>query len=575
MSLGHDRSARFVLRPLAAAAALFLAHGAQAQQPAADLILTGGEIYTPNGWVEAMAVSKGVIVALGTTKTVGPMKGTDTKVIELAGKTVLPGFHDMHVHPMGGGQQYSECLLKREASPDDIRAAVRTCVARAKPGDWITGGKWVNAVFKDEVQSKALLDEVAPRNPVLLTEETGHSTWANSLALKLAGITRSTPDPLNGVIERDAAGEPTGLLREQASSLVRSKVPPPTEATKTEWLNRGIGEMLSFGITSLQDAGASGSLLAYDALADSGRLKQRIRACINWRYQVGGNAETERLIAMRNVYARDKVKTDCVKIVLDGVPGEGHTAAMLEPYANVIPGDKDDSRKSGILMVPPDVLKKVVTQFDAEGLTVFMHATGDRAARAGVEAIEEARRVNGFLGQRHQVGHSNFTTPQDLAKGKPLGVSFEYSAYLYYWNGVTDVYHKAIGDKRFERFKPLRESIDLGANTIEGSDWTVSPSSNPWIAIETLITRLRPGGGGTRPPLALKEAITMKEAIDIYTINSARHLGDSDRLGSIETGKLADLIVIDRNPFKVPIEMVHDTKVETAIVGGEVVYTAK
>jgi predicted amidohydrolase YtcJ len=162
----------------------------------------------------------------------------------------------------------------------------------------------------------------------------------------------------------------------------------------------------------------------------------------------------------------------------------------------------------------------------------------------------------------------------DLKRGRQLGVTFEFSAYLYYWNGVTRDYLKAIGPQRFMRYKPVREAIDAGANVVEGSDWPVSPAPNPWIAIETLITRKKPGGSND-PPLAPNEAITMKEAIDIYTVNAAKQFGNSDRVGSIKPGLFADLIVLDRNPFKIPITTVHDTKVETAIINGEIVYEAR
>ncbi len=285
---------------------MFVVGAAGAQDTVtADLILTGGKIYSNNtDWVEAAAISHGTIVALGDAKTVGALKTRTTRVIDLKGDTVLPGLHDMHLHPMGGGQQYSECRLKRGATPDEIRVTVKACATKANPGEWITGGKWVNSTFTSEIQDRKLLDEVAPNNPVLLVEETGHSSWANSMALKIAGVTRSTPNPLNGVIEHRPDGEPNGLLREAAAGLVRAKIPPPSEAQKVQWLKVALQEMLSYGITSFQDAGAGGSLVAYDTLYDTGWMKQRARACINWSYKIGGNPEAEALIASRNFYAR-------------------------------------------------------------------------------------------------------------------------------------------------------------------------------------------------------------------------------------------------------------------------------
>jgi predicted amidohydrolase YtcJ len=545
-------------------------------QPA-DTVLTNGKIYSADGgWAEALAIKKGVIVAMGNASNVQSWRGPETKVIDLRGRTVLPGFHDMHLHPLGAGQLLRSCVLKREATPDEIRETVAACAAKAKPGQWITGGMWVNDVFKDEPQDRKLLDEAAPNNPVLLMDETGHSSWANSLALKLAGITRDTPDPPNGVIEHRPDGEPNGLLRESAARLVRSKVPQPTIDENAQALSEAMQTLLSNGITSLQDAMATrDTLSAFALLADRGELKPRVKACIGWTYNSSGVDENfEAVYNERSLYRRARLMPDCVKISNDGVPGEGHTAAMLEPYAEPVPGDANDTRRFGIMNVPPDVLSKAVTRFDRDGMSMLIHCTGDACARAAVDAIAAARKANGWSGVLHQIGHNNFTTTQDLQRGRELGATFEYSAYLYYWNGVTRTYLKAIGPERFERFKPVRETIDAGALALEGSDWPVSPTPNPWIAVETLVTRKRPGGSD-EPPLAPKQAIMLKEAIDIYTVNAAKQFGHADQVGAIKPGLYADLIVLDQNPFDVPITSVHKTKVLMTLIQGEVVYEAK
>jgi predicted amidohydrolase YtcJ len=479
----------------------------------------------------------------------------------------------MHIHPVGAGRMLRSCVLKREAKPDEIRATVAACAAKAKPGEWITGGSWVNDVFKSEPQDRKLLDEAAPNNPVLLMDETGHSSWANSAALQLAGITRDTANPLNGAIEHRPDGEPNGLLREAAASMVRSKVPAPSAEENSAALREALQIILASGITSLQDAFASReTLTAFAILADRGELKQRVKTCLGWTYNLSGvDAKFEALYNERGSYRRDRLEPSCVKIVGDGVPGEGHTAAMLEPYASAVPGDTDNTRRLGIMNVPPDVLKKMVTRFDRDGMSMLIHCTGDACARSAVDAIAAARESNGWSGVLHQVGHNNFTTTADLQRGRKVGATFEFSAYLYYWNGVTRTYLQAIGPKRFERFKPVRETIDAGSIALEGSDWPVSPTPNPWIAIETLVTRKKPGGSD-EAPLAPREAITMKDAIDIYTVNAAKQFGNADQVGSIKPGLLADLIVLDRNPFKVPVTTVHDTKVETTIINGEIVY---
>lgn len=555
-----------------ALAALPCAALAQQAKPVAATILTGGQIYTDNStWSQAMAIgSNGVILAVGDAAAMTAFKGPATKMVDLKGDAVLPGLHDMHLHPLGGGMRYTDCVLKRGATPAELRTIIKACAATKKPGEWIVGGSWVADVFKDEVQDKTLLDEAAPNNPVILSDETGHSTWANSMAMKIGGIDRNTPNPLNGVIEHDAKGEPTGLFRESGSTAIRAKIPAKTAADNEQAMRRAYQDLLGYGITTIQDAsGGVADAAAHAGLYDKGQPAPRVKVCMRWAYNISGvDPGFEALYAQRSLYQRPTISMDCVKIVNDGVPGEGHTAAMLEPYADVIPGDKDDSRKFGIMNTPPEVLKSVVTRFDKAGLSMLIHCTGDACARAAVDAVEVARKTNGFTGLMHQVGHSNFNTAADLARGKTLGVSFEYSAYLYYWAGTTRVYFKAIGPERFKRYKPLRESIDAGAVTIEGSDWPVSESANPWIAIETLVTRLAPGvAAGDR--LAPAEAITLKEAIDVYTVNPAKQFGHAGTVGLIKPGYLADVIVLDRNPFTVPITDVHNTKVKATLVGGK------
>ena len=329
--------------------------------------------------------------------------------MDLGGRTVLPGFHDMHVHPLGAKQMLRSCVLKREATPGEIRATVSACAAKAKPGEWITGGSWVNDVFKAEPQHRTLLDESAPNNPVVLSDETNHSTWANSLALKMAGITKETPNPLNGVSEHRADGQPNGLLREAAAGLVRSKIPRTSPDDDAAALQLALQTMLASGITSLQDAFASRqTLTAFAMLADRGELKQRVKACIGWTYNDSGvDRNFEAIYSERNLYRRDRLEPGCVKIVGDGVPGEGHTAGMLEPYMSRVSGDTDDSRRYGILNVPQNVLDKMVTRFDKDGMSMLNHCTGDACAREAVNAIAAARRVNGWSGVLHQIGHND------------------------------------------------------------------------------------------------------------------------------------------------------------------------
>lgn len=536
----------------------------------ADLLLLHGDIYASSGWVQAMAVNHGVIVAVGNDALIETYKTPETKVIDLKGATVVPGLHDMHVHPTGAGQLHAQCLFPQGSSPDQVLHVVKDCVAKHAKGEWVVGGQWDAASFGDTPPDRALLDRIAPDNPVSLMDISVHALWLNSKALEIVGITRDTPNPPGGIIERDADGEPTGVVRETVRDMVMRAIPPATPAENVAALKWALHEMLSYGITSLTDAGVDLSIMrAYAELADAGDLKQRVRGCIMWHPTVfsarqGGPPDP---IARRSLYARARFSPDCIKIILDGVPTEGHTAAMLEPYADA--SHTDAARAKGLLMVPQKLLKAAVTDFDRRGLTVKFHAAGDAAVRAGLDAIEAAREANGFSGLLHDVGHNSFVQPDDIRRARALHATFEMSPYIWYPNPIIPDIRKAIGSARMKRWIPVKDAIDSGALVVPGSDWAVVPSVNPWIAIETLVTRQKPGGGGIR--LGEGQRITLRQAMDLFTINASRQMGQSNILGSISPGLLADVIVLDRNPFRIPITNVHLTQVKMVIIGGEVV----
>jgi predicted amidohydrolase YtcJ len=562
---GRLAQVAFALGALAAPAT------AQAQDAPADLILSGGEIYTRDGWAESLAVRDGVIVAVGDDATVRAFAGTDTTVVELGGAAVMPGLHDMHVHPLGSGLQRLQCRFEQGLPLAEVQAAMAACVAARGPGEWITGGQWDVASMGAEPHRR-YLDSVAPNNPVVLSDISGHSTWANTRALELAGVTADTPDPTGGVIERDSDGAATGVLRESAAFLVRSRVPPYTAEQNVEALAWSLDLMLSHGITAFTDAGVNdGAMQAYATLADRGDLKQRVRGCVSWRAVVfnAGDLSSGDPLARANLYARERFAPDCVKIALDGVPTDGHTAAMLDPYADAAPGG-DEARARGILMVPQNTLNQTLIDLDARGYTVKMHAAGDAAVRAGLDAIEAAREANGFSGNLHDVGHNSFISLDDTVRARALGATFEMSPYIWYPNPIIPDIAKAIGSERMERWTPVKDAIDGGGLVVPGSDWAVVPSVNPWIGIETLVTRQPPGGGGE----PLGDPITLEQAIDLFTVNSARQMGSGERTGRIAPGLLADVLVLDRNPFEIPITEVHQTQVTMAFIEGELVYEA-
>jgi predicted amidohydrolase YtcJ len=555
-------------------AALALPGAAQSPDaPAADLILTGGEIRTRTGWAEAIAIRSGVILEVGDAAAVARHKGANTQVVDLQGAAVVPGLHDMHVHPIGSGQMQLQCMFPQGSPPQKVLDTVRACVAKRGKGEWISGGQWDAASFGKQPVHRALLDRVAPDNPVALIDISVHAVWLNSKALQLAKITKDTPNPPGGIIERDGKGEPTGVLRESARALVQGVVPPPSAEQTAAALRWALSEMLSHGITSFTDAGLDeGGMQAYASLADQGVLKQRVRGCIGFRPSLFGSTKGPQgdPVEHRNLYARDRFKPDCIKIVLDGVPTDGHTAAMVDPYADA--SHADQARAKGMLLIPPESLHKAVIDFDRRGLTVKFHAAGDAAVRAGLDAIEAARKANGFSGILHDVGHNSFVQMSDIRRARDIAATFEMSPYIWYPNPIIPDIRTAVGEERMKRWTPVKDAIDAGALVVPGSDWAVVPSVNPWLAIETLVTRQVPGGGGGM--LGAQEAITLQQAFDMFTVSSARQMGNADRTGSIERGLLADVLVLDRNPFRIPVTQVHQTRVKLGLINGEIVYRA-
>jgi len=520
-----------------------------------------------------MAVRRGVIVAMGDDAAVMPLRGPATQVVDLHSNVVLPGFSDVHVHPLGAGLSELQCKIAQGSSLAATQDAVKKCAASLEsPADWVVGGQWDVPALGRTPDRKAL-DAVVSGHPIILDDTSGHSAWVNTRALEVAGITRSTVDPPGGIIERDRRGEPTGILRESATDLVRQHVPKLSDDTLRKALAWSLKQMLQVGITSYTEAavgyaaGAERELQTYAYLADAGKIKQRATLCITW---APGDAEGQRAITMRNLFARDRVSPDCVKIFLDGVPTDSHTAAMLQPYAQRMRDRNDEAAVRGMLLVDQKVLNEAVTRFDLMGLTVKFHAAGDAAVRAGLNAIQAARTANGFSGLMHNVGHCTFVSKDDLARARSIGATFEVSPYLWAPSPINDSITAAVGGDLIKRVWPVREMIDSGALVVPGSDWAVVPSVNPWIAIETLVTREVPGGSPTS--FGKAEAISLPEAIDLFTVNSARQERMSNVVGQLDPGMAADLIVVDQNPYDVPAARLHDTHVKMTFIAGEKVF---
>ncbi len=546
----------------------------------ADLVLTGGAVYTVDAarrWARAVAVRDGRIVAVGSEDEVRELVGPRTEVIELAGRMVLPGFQDAHVHPPAAGVEMLQCELLDLHGLDEYLEAIRTYAEAHPEAEWILGGGWAMDVFPGGVPTKEPLDRIVPDRPVFLPSRDGHSAWVNSAALKLAGITRETPDPPDGRIERDELGEPVGTLQEGAMRLVGDLAPEPTQE---EW-ERGLLEaqryLHSLGITAWQDAIVGGSyptLDAYVAVAERGELTARVVGALWWdRHR--GLEQIPELLEARERGRVGRFAATSVKIMLDGVC-ENFTAAVLEPYLDAR-GEPTDNR--GILFVEPGLLKEAVTRLDAEGFQVHFHALAERAVREALDAIEAARRANGWTDGRHHLAHIQVVHPADLPRFRRLGaVANAQPLWAAHESQMDDLTIPFLGEPRWRWQYPFGSLVRHGAVLAMGSDWGVS-SPNPLEEIHVAVNRVMPPDYPytveNREVFLAEERLDLPTAIAAFTMGSA-YVNHLDRAtGSIEVGKEADLVVLDRNLFEHPVEELSQARVLLTLVAGERVFAAE
>jgi predicted amidohydrolase YtcJ len=537
----------------------------------ADLVLRNGGIYTADEArtrVQAVAVRAGEIVAVGENADVDPLIGEGTRVIDLKGRMALPGFHDAHVHPMSAGHAMLGCPLEAASDLESLLETVRGCADRSE-AEWLVGDDFDLSLFPSGNPHKTTLDAVIPDRPVLLRAADGHNAWVNSRALERAGITAETPDPPKGVIERDPeTGAPTGTLRETAQDLVERLLPQPTLEDDVEALRAALREMNRFGITSFVSASVGEAhWRAYRALDTGGELSARVVTSLTFgvRSKHPGD-DFDRVLAARSRFASKRLRTNSVKLFLDGVL-EGETAALLEPYLGL--GDH-----RGELNFEPEALAEAVVRFDAAGLQVHMHAIGDRAVRAGLDAVERARAENGPTDNRHHICHLQLIHSDDVPRFAELDVSANFqSLWAYPDNWIMKINLPVVGQARVDRMYPIASVRRAGGRIVGGSDWAVS-SVNPLAAIETAVRRAD-ATGEVPGVLNADERVELATMIDAYTRNGAWLMHQEDAVGSIEVGKRADIVVLERDLFQIPPDRISEVKVQLTLLDGDVIYDAK
>ena len=550
----------FVVQPLPA----------QKKPQVADTVVLHGKIYTLDSkrpWAEALAIQADRIVAVGTDAEIAKLQSKDTKVIDANGHLVLPGFTDCHIHFIDGSLSLGRVNLEGAKDAADIQQRLREYGAKHPGTDWILGRGWNYAMFPTSLPDKKYLDEVFPERPALLEGFDGHTYWANSKALALANISKDTPNPPNGIIVRDPqTGEATGALKEAAQSLVAAVVPKPTRGEKLLALRSGLHWANENGLTRVHSAGGDFEEFdLYDELLRRGDLT--LRLYISY-FQNPPELLTKDISAIEDAkkkYSGDWLSAGAVKFMIDGVV-ESHTAAMLEPYS-------DEPSLKGQLFWDPARYKSAVAELDQRGLQLFTHAIGDYGIQTALDAYENAEKANRVSGRRFRIEHIETISARDVPRFGKLGVIASMQPlHSYPDNDTLDVWARNIGPDRASRAWLWKDIANDGGQLAFGSDWPVV-TLNPFEGIQTAVTR-QTSESLPKQGFVASQRLSVADAIRGYTLGAA-FAGFRERTeGSLEPGKLADLIIVSEDLFQIDPHRINKTKALTTIVGGRVVFQA-
>jgi predicted amidohydrolase YtcJ len=525
-----------------------------------DLIFVNANVRTMDDirpQAEAIAIHHSKIVAVGLTDILRRLKGTTTKIVNLNGKLVLPGFVDSHIHFLSFARSSRQVNLDGVSSVQAAVNRVKTAVDKTKAEKWVIGRGWDKNLWKRGCfPLRQDLDRVSAVNPVALRSKDGHCLWVNTKALSIAAITRKTPDPEGGEIVRDKSGKATGILKEKATHLVESLIPEPSQETTISSLMEAIKIAHAHGLTSLHVPEDRNAFLAFQTLHSRGKLRIRIFMLLP-KEMLAAAIEC----GLQTGFGNDKLRIGGLKLFIDGALGS-QTAAMLEPY-------EDDPKNRGIVVTSMKKSLELITQAACNGFNVAAHAIGDRANCMALNAMQKAQsRVTWKT--RNRIEHAQHLTENIVKKFSQIGIIASIQpCHIALDMDTADRY---LG-KRSRWAYPLRSLLDAGVTLTFGSDCPVA-SMNPLLGIHAAVTRQKVDGyplGGWHP----HERITVKEAVKAYTIDAAYASGEETIKGSIQVGKLADLVVLSKNIFTIPEDEIHDVKVDMTIFDGTIVYVRK
>jgi predicted amidohydrolase YtcJ len=542
----------------------------EAQQLEADLVIVNANVRTldpKRPTAEAVAVHANRITAVGTSAEVRALAGPKTRVVDARGALVLPGFNDAHVHFISGGFQLSSVDLRDAATPQEFAERLRRFSEKLPPGRWITGGdwdheRWPNVNGAAPLPTKELIDAFTPDRAVFVNRLDYHMALANSYTLKLAGVTRETPDPPGGQIVRDPkTGEPTGVLKDAAMSFVWKVAPPASFEEKLEAVRAATAHAAEHGVTSVQDMSAGDDVGIYQALLERGELKTRV-------YAVSPLSDWERLkrVGVRRAFGGDMLRIGGLKGFSDGSLGST-TALFFEPYLDApgssgLPSDE---------MFPEGAMLKRVEGADAAGLQVMIHANGDKANDAVLNFYEQVEKTNGARDRRFRIEHAQHLRAQDIARfGRGRVVA---SVQPYHCIDDGRWAEKRIGRERAKGTYAFRSLLDAGAVLAFGSDWSVAPL-DPLMGIYAAATR-RTLDGKNPAGWVPEQKITVEEAVRAYTVGSAYAEFAEAVKGTITPGKLADLVLLDRDIFRIDPAEIEKVRVRMTVMDGKVVYEKK
>ncbi len=531
----------------------------------ADLILVHAKIWTGDRArpeASALAARAGRIIAVGTDAEIEKLRGPSTEVVDGGGRRVVPGFIDSHTHMAMGGFNLLALDLRHTKDPEEFTRLLGEFAKTRPAGVWLTDGAWDHEQWTPpRLPTREMLDPATGDHPTCLSRQDGHMSVCNSLALKLAKITRDTPDPPGGVIVRDGRGEPTGVLKDAAMDAVSEVRPPRTAAELLESFRTAMRHAASVGVTSVQDLpGETGDLVAWETLRRNGELTVRVHYRLplsRWEKAV------ERRAAMKN---DEWLRLGGVKGYADGSLGSS-TALFDAPYA-------DDPKNSGVFAseaIPLSRLEERVGAADRAGLQVVIHAIGDRANREILDVYERVARANGPRDRRFRIEHAQHLRPADIPRFARLNVIASMEPYHAIDDGRWA--EKRIGGERCRTTYAFRSLLDAGARLAFGSDWDVAPLS-PIAGIDAAVTRRTIDGRNPRGWFP-EQRIGVSEALTAYTSGAAWAAFEEGEKGTLTRGKLADFVVLSKDILSGPAEQIVNARVEKTVVGGKIVYRAK